>query len=150
MLGKEDRMDKLLERFNALGIGEKIIIVAGIILFIDGFLPWYSVDLGIVSFTRNGWESPGAFWSIVAVLIGLAMAGVIAVKAFTDAAIPDNVSGVTWPKIYLGGGAVAIVFVLIKLLNESDYMGFGFYLGIVAAAALAVGGLLMFRQEQGT
>ncbi len=143
-------MDKLLERFNALGIGEKIIIVAGIILFIDGFLPWYSVDLGIVSFTRNGWESPGAFWSIVAVLIGLAMAGVIAVKAFTDAAIPDNVSGVTWPKIYLGGGAVAIVFVLIKLLNESDYMGFGFYLGIVAAAALAVGGLLMFRQEQGT
>lgn len=143
-------MEKLLERFNALGIGEKIIIVAGVVLFIDGFLPWYSIDRGIVSATRNGWESPGAFWSIIAVLIGLAMAGAVAVKGFTDVAIPDNVSGVTWPRIHLGAGAVALVFVLIKLLNESDYLGFGFYLGIIAAAALAVGGLLMFRQEQGT
>jgi hypothetical protein len=141
-------MDKLLERFNALSIGEKIIIVAGVVLFIDGFLPWYSVDLGIVTFTRNGWQSPGAFWSIIAILIGVAMAGVVAAKGFTDAVIPDNVSGLTWPKIHLGGGAVALVFVLIKLLNESDYLGFAFYIGLIATAALAAGGVLMYREEQ--
>jgi hypothetical protein len=148
LTGKEDRMEKLLERFNALSIGEKIILVAGIVLFIDGFLPWYSIDLGIVSVTRNGWESPGAFWSIVAILIGLAMAGVVVAKSFTDVVIPDNVSGLTWPRIYLGGGVAALVCVLIKLLNESDYMGFAFYLGIIATAALAVAGFLMFREER--
>jgi hypothetical protein len=141
-------MDKWLEKFNALSIGEKIILVAGVILFIVGFLPWYSVDLGTFgSYTRSGWESPGAIWSILAILVGLAMAGVVALKTFGTATIPDNVSGFTWPKIHLGGGVLALVLVLIKLANESSYLGFAFYIGIIAAAALAVGGLLMYREE---
>ena len=140
-------MEKWLEKFMALGIGEKIIVIAGLILFIDGFLPWYDVDLGIVSVTRSGWESPGAFWSILAILLGIAMSGVIAVKALTEGVIPDNVGGVTWPKILLGGGVATALLVLIKLLNESSYLGFGFYIGIICAAALAVGGVLLYREE---
>ena len=141
-------MDKLVEKFMALGIGEKIIIVAALVLFIDGFLPWYSIDLGpLGDFTRNGWESPGAIWSILAVLIGLVMGGVVVVKGLTATEMPDNVGGFTWPKIMLGGGVAALLFLVIKLLNESSYMGFGFYLGIICAAALAAGGFLMFREE---
>ncbi len=144
-------MDKLVEKFMALGVGEKIIIVAGLVLFIDGFLPWYSIDLGpLGDFTRNGWESPGAMWSILAVLVGLAMGAVVVLKGLTEVEIPDNVGGFTWPKIMLGGGVVALVFVVIKLLNESSSMGFGFYLGIICAAALAAGGGLMFREESAT
>jgi hypothetical protein len=141
-------MEKWIEKFNALSIGEKIILPAGVVLFILGFLPWYSVDLGpLGTYTRSGWESPGAFWSILAILVGLAMAAVVAVKSLGTVAIPDNVGGVTWPKIHLGGGVAALVLVLIKFLNENNSMGFAFYLGIIAAAALAVGGLLMFREE---
>ena len=141
-------MDKLVERFKAMSMGEKIIIVAGVLLFIVGFLPWYSVDLGpFGTFTRSGWESPGAIWSILAVFIGLAMAGVVIVKGLTNVEIPDNVGGLSWPKILLGGGVAALAFVLIKLLNESSSMGFAFYLGIIAAGALAVAGFLMYREE---
>ena len=141
-------MDKLVEKFMALGVGEKIIIVAGLVLLIDGFLPWYSIDLGqFGNFTRNGWESPGALWSMLAVLIGLAMGAVVVLKGLTEVEIPDNVGGVSWPKILLGGGVAALVLVVIKFLNESSNLGFGFYLGIVAAAALAAGGFLMFREE---
>lgn len=140
-------MDKLIERFKLLSMGEKIILIAGVVLFIDGFLPWYSVDIGPLSWTRNGWESPGAIWSILAILVGLAMACVVVVKNFTEAVIPENVGGLSWPKILLGGGVAALVLVLIKLLNESSYLGFGFYLGIIAAAALAAAGGLMYRQE---
>ncbi len=141
-------MENVIEKFNALSLGEKIIIFAGAILFIDGFLPWYSVDLGIVTYSQNGWQSPGQIWSILAIFIGLAMAAVVVLKNFTDVDIPDNVSGFTWPKIYLGGGVAALVLVLIKLLNESNSMGFGFYLGIIAAGALAVAGVLMYREEK--
>ena len=142
-------MDKLMERFGALSIGEKIIIIAGAILFIDGFLPWYSIDFGpLGSITRSGWQSPGAIWSMLAIVIGLAMAAVVVLKGLTEVEIPDNVGGQSWPKILLGGGVAALVLVLIKLLNESSFLGFGFYLGIIAAAALAVGGFLMFREEQ--
>ncbi len=150
-------MDKLIERFRALSIGEKVIIIAGVILFIDGFLPWYSIDFGplgraglgsIGSITRNGWQSPGAIWSMLAIVIGLAMAAVVVLKGLTEVEIPDNVGGATWPKILLGGGVAALAFVLIKLLNESSFLGFGFYVGIIAAAALAAGGFLMFREEE--
>jgi hypothetical protein len=141
-------MEKWVEKYNALSMGEKIILPAGVILFILGFLPWYSVDLGpLGTYTRSGWESPGAIWSILAILIGLAMAAVVALKASGTATIPDNVGGVTWPKIHLGGGVAALLFVVIKFLNENDSMGFAFYLGIVAAAALAAAGFLMFREE---
>jgi hypothetical protein len=141
-------MEKWIEKFNALSLGEKIILPAGVVLFIVGFLPWYSVDLGTFgTYSRNGWESPGAFWSIMAILIGLAMAAVVVVKNLGTVAVPDNVGGVTWPKIHLGAGVAALVLVLIKFLNENSSMGFAFYLGIIAAAALAAGGFLMFREE---
>jgi len=142
-------MDKLVEKFMALGIGEKIIVIAGALLLIVGFLPWYSIDLGpLGDFTRNGWQSPGALWSMLAILIGLAMAAVVVLKGLTEVEIPDNVGGVSWPRILLGGGVAAFLFVLIKLLNESSYMGFGFYLGIILTGALAAGGFLMFREER--
>jgi hypothetical protein len=141
-------MDKWIEKFNALSMGEKLILPAGVILFIIGFLPWYSVDLGpFGSWSHNGWQSPDAFWSILAILIGLAMAGVVGLKAFGTATIPDNVGGVTWPKIHLGAGVVALVFLLIKWLSNHDYTTYGLYLGIIATAALAAGGFLMFREE---
>jgi hypothetical protein len=141
-------MEKFLERFKALSIGEKIIVIAGLLLLIDGFLPWYDVDLGpFGSVTRNGWESPGAIWSVLAILLGLAMAAVVGVKISTEGVIPENVGGFTWPKIFLGGGVASAVLILIKLLNESSHMGFGFYIGILCVAALAVGGVLMYREE---
>src|SRR3990172_9132420 len=137
-------MDKLIEKFKALSIGEKIIVIAGLVLFIDGFLPWYSVDLGpFGSVTRNGWESPGALWSMLAILIGIAMSGVVAVKMSTEGVIPENVGGFTWPKIFLGGGVAALVLVVIKFLNESSHLGFGFYIGIICVLALAVAGGLV-------
>jgi hypothetical protein len=142
-------MDKLVERFKAMSVGEKTIVIAGLFLFIVAFFPWYSISLGpLGSFTRSGWQSPGAIWSVFAVFIGLGMAGVVILRRLTDVVIPDNVGGFSWPKIFLGGGVATLAFVLIKLLNESSYMGFGFYLGIIAAGALATAGFLMFREER--
>ena len=148
-------MDKLVERFNALGIGEKTIIIAGVLLFVDGFMPWYGVDLGIFNITRNGWQSPGAIWSILAVLIGLAMATVVILKNLTDVDIPEKVGNFTWSRILLGGGVVALLSLLVKLLNLPDSPegvsggpAFGFFLGFIVTAVLAVGGFLMYREEQ--
>ncbi len=75
------------------------------------------------------------------------MAGVVALKSLAEVVIPDNVGGFGWPKIFFGAGLATLAFVLIKLLNESSSMGIGFYLGIIAAGALAVAGFLMFREE---
>jgi len=129
-------------------VGEIIILPAALVLFIVGFLPWYSVDLGpFGTYSHNGWQSPGEMWSILAILVGLAMAGVVVVKSLGTTAIPDSVGGITWPKIHAGAGVLALVFLLIKFLGNHDYTAIGLYLGILSAAALAVGGLLMLAEE---
>ena len=144
-------MDKFMERFQALSMGEKLILIAGVVLLIASFLPWYRIDLGpFGDVSRNGWQSPGAFWSIIAVFIGLAMSGVVAVKTFSAVELPSDIGGQSWARIHPGGGAVALLFLIIKFINENSYLSFGFYIGFIAVLALAGGALLMFRDEGGT
>jgi hypothetical protein len=141
--------NNLQERFQAMSLGEKIIIIAGPLLLIASFLPWYSIDLGpFGSFNRSGWQSPGAIWSILAVLCGLVMAGQIAAARFGSMQMPALPENVTWPRVHLGLGVAAALFIAIKLLNESSFLGFGFYIGIILVAALVVGAALMFQEEQ--
>ena len=146
----ENRSNDFMEKFKALGLGGQIIVVAALVLFIDGFLPWYSVDLGpFGSVDRNGWESPGAIWSMLAIVVGLAMGGVMVARALMAAGtIPDNISGFTWPKINLGAAGVVALLIVIKLVNESSYLSFGFYVGILCAVALCAGAFLQFQAEQ--
>ncbi len=144
-------MEKFMEKFQALSMGEKLILVAGLVLLIASFLPWYRIDLGpFGDFTRNGWQSPGAFWSIIPVFIGVAMSAVVALKTFSDVELPSDIGGQSWARIHLGGGVLALLFLVIKFINENSFLSFGFYLGFIAALALAAGGALMFRDEGGT
>jgi len=141
------------EQFQKLGLGEKIILPAGVVLFIASFLKWYSVDIEFLgedlgSVSRNGWESPGAIWSILAVLIGLIMTGLVAAVRFGNVKLPELPQGVTWGRLLLGLGGASVLFVLIKLINESSSISIGFFLGIICAGALAAGGFLMYQDEQ--
>ncbi len=142
-------MESVTEKFQALRTGEKIILIAGAVLFVAGFLPWYSLSVeGLGTFSRSGWQSPGALWSMIPVLIGLAMSGTVAAKAFTQLEVPDGIAGQSWATVYLAGGAIALVSVGIKYLGESSFLGYGFYIGFLAAAGLAGAGLLLFKEER--
>lgn len=147
------------QEFKSLADGEKVIVVAAVVLFIVGFLPWYHVGggsvvvggvpiTGLPSINRNGWQSPGAMWSVLPILIGLAMAAVVVVRRVgKDGTLPNDVAGVTWPKFLFGGGVAGLVCLALKLLNYSGNLSYGFYLGFLAVAALAVGGFLEYRAE---
>jgi hypothetical protein len=149
----ENRSNDFMEKFKGLGLGGQIIVIAALVLLIDSFLDWYSVSASFgdieVSASASGWDAPGAIWSILAVLIGLAMGGVTVARALmAPGTIPDNISGFTWPKIMLGAGGVAALFIIIKFLNHSGDLAFGFFIGIICVAALCAGGFLQFQEEQ--
>lgn len=138
-----------MDKINELSLGEKLIAGAGILLLLDSFiLPWYDVDTIIGSITRNGWESPGAIWSILAVLVGLVLAVAVLGPKFGNMQLPALPNNVTLGQFFLGGGALAFAFLVIKFINESDYIGIGFWLGFLLTAALAAGGYLMYTEEK--
>jgi hypothetical protein len=141
------------ESISKMPLGEKIIVPAAAVLLIDSFLPWYhaSVDLGIlgsVSVNRSGWQSPGAIWSILALLAAVAMAVVIVLQRFTAVKLPALPQGLTWGRVHAGLAGVAVVSVLIKLINHSSDLGFGFFIGIICVAAIAAGAGLIFTAER--
>lgn len=145
------------EQFNKLSLGEKIIIIAGPLFFVDGFLPWFDYDVpGGPS--RNAWSGDFSFFSMLAVLVAIVMTAQIAVSRFTSVQLPALPQGVTWARIHLGGAAyIALAVVLRLVIGESVEgfggsfdadMAFGLWIAVVLAAALVAGGFLMFQAEQ--
>jgi hypothetical protein len=133
---------------SKLSPGEKIVLIAGGVLLIDLlFLPWYDIDLGFVSVTRSAIESPKAFWGVLAALVTAAMVAAVVVTRFTTAKMPA-LPVPLGQAMFFGGVAVA-VFLLLKLLLETDFLGIGAWLGILLGGAVAYGGFLMRNESRG-
>lgn len=136
-------MDKLKE----LTLGEKIIVAAAVVLFIDSFLPWYSIDISIFHYSRNGWQAPNSFLSVVAILLGVAMAAQVLVSRLGTVDMPDRMGSLGWGMVHLIAGGVAFLFVVIKWLNNTDFTAYGLYLGLISTAALAFGGFTVAKER---
>ncbi len=142
-----------MDMVNQMTKGQKVVAAAGILLFIFSFLPWHHYNFGIsipgvsASLNRSAWQSPDAIWSILAVLIGLIMALVV-LSRLANVNLPD-LGSVTWGQAMLGAGVAVLILVIIKFLAHTGSLGFGFYLGFLAALALAAGGYLMYTEERG-
>lgn len=135
----------MLDKLNR---NEQLVIGGGALLLIASFLPWHSVDTGFGTFTASGWDEGSTPWSILAVLIAAAMAVVAVLDKLTDVQIPDKLGNFTWTQLYFFGGIAVGALILIKLLDESSFLGYGFYIAVVAGAAVVAGGVMGFMQAQ--
>jgi hypothetical protein len=138
-----------MDKINELSTSEKLIAAGGIVMLIASFLPWYRVSFLGFSVSANGWESPGAIWSILAVIVSVALVLSVVLPKFGNVTLPD-LGGVTWGQAFLAGGIAVAVFLVLKLVNHSSDLSFGFFLAILAAAAIVAGGFLAFQEEGGT
>ena len=131
-----------------LSLGDKIIAATGILLLIDLlFLPWHSVDLPFGgSITRSAIESPNGFWGVLALLLTIAVLVVLALRRLTTTNLPDL--PVAWNQAIFFGAIAVLVLLLIKLLMETDALGFGAWLGILLAAGMVYGGFLGSKEPE--
>jgi hypothetical protein len=141
-----------LERLNELSTSEKLISGGGLLMLIASFLPWYKIsfdfgEFGGGSVSANGWEAPGAIWSILAVIVSVLMVAAVLGPKFANMKLPD-MGQFTLGQVLAGGAGIIVVCVLLKLVNESSYLSFGFYVGIIAAALIAAGGYLAYTEEK--
>jgi hypothetical protein len=131
---------------NKLTMGDKIVAGTGIGLFISLlFFPWHNIDFGFgASFSRSGVQSPNAIWGWLALLLAIALAGSILAEKLGGVSLPDL--PVPWHDARFYGAIAVIALLLLKLLLEFDFLGFGAWLSILLGAGMAYGGFLI-KQE---
>ncbi len=128
-----------MDQLKALPLGRKLILGAGVLLFIDTFLPWQSVSIFNANFSANAWHG---FWGVLLGLMTIALVLWVGARAFgvaLPAAVPDGLA-----TLALGG--LIVLFALVKTLHDS-YSAWGSYVGIVLGAAVAYGAWLTFQES---
>jgi len=139
---------------NKLTMGDRVIAISGIVLLIFSFFDWAQPKvegqvLSNLGADRNGWDMT---LTLLAVLLGIAMVVIVALKAF-GVDLPDSIN-----QVLFIAGVVAFVFILFKLIVGPDWDApfdvetsrkFGFFVGTLASAGLAVGGYLTWQESKG-
>jgi hypothetical protein len=138
-----------MDRFNALGRGAQIMLVAGVLLLISLFLPWQDFDVGGVAdelgvdATWSGWH--GAVGVILGLLTIALVAWLIVRLLAIDIPLPISQAMTT----AILGGLVAL-FGIIKLLSIiGDEQTFWAFIGTILAIAVGVGAWLEVQAAGG-
>lgn len=124
---------------------ERLILIGGLLFFIDSFLPWYGVSGSVVGirFDVNikGWSM--GFLAVVAILLGLA-ATLLVLASTVGMQMPVQATG----PLLLGLCGGAFVFVLLRLVTQTSATKYGIYLAIVFTAVMTYGAWQRYKAAQ--
>jgi len=110
----------------------------GILLIIDILaFPWHANG----PFSLTGTDTPGGIWAVLALVVALVVVVDLALERFSpNTVIPTTKLGRAMTRAAAAGVAlVLVVFKLILPSHGTDFLGWGFYAGIVLAVVVAVG-----------
>ena len=137
-----------MDRFNALGRGVQLMLIGGVLLLIDLFLPWqdfgneFSDAVGVDA-SFSGWRGFGGV--LVGLLTIVLLAWVIVRLASVD--IPLPVSTAMTAAII---GTLILIFTIIKLLTIlGDEATIWAWVGLVLAIVIAVGAFRTVQEAGG-
>ena len=142
-----------MDKLNALSTPEKAIAGGGVLMLVASLLDWWHVSAsGFGSFGEIGWGPPGSIWGILAILLSISLAGVVLSTRLGNIQMPALPEILTWGKVWGGGAAAIVVFMLLKAWRITEVpvggFGIGFFLGVIAAAAIAYGGYMLYTEEK--
>jgi uncharacterized membrane protein YoaK (UPF0700 family) len=124
---------------NRLGPGQRIAAGAGLLLFIDLFLNWYSANTDVISLSASAWQVFS--WTDLLCALTAIVAVLVAVQAMGMISIPVKLSQILLPL-----AAITTLIVLYRLINQPGENSvinneFGAYLGFVLAAGVTYGAM---------
>jgi hypothetical protein len=129
-----------------------------LVLIIDLlFLPWhkYDFDLGDLgpllgggshSVKRTAIQSPDSFWGILALLLAIAVLAVVLIRRLSTAKLPEL--PISWTDATFYATIATLALLLLKLIIDTDNLGFGSYLGILLAAGAVYGAFATKQADQ--
>jgi hypothetical protein len=128
------------------GLGDRLGLVAGLVLAISSFTGWYTGPSEGVTVSVLGWHT-GPFGKLVFVL-GLAVVLIVALRELgvaMPAALPESL-------LVIALGVLATILVLVRVISIPDDFffagrGVGIWVSLVSAIAVIVGGLFQASEE---
>jgi hypothetical protein len=126
---------------RSLSTGMQLAGASAVLLLIDTFLNWQSVDLGVVSAGRSAWHG---FWGVLLGLLTIAFIAWLAARLFAvklpELPVPERT-------ITLAVGALILLFAVIKVLTD-DFRAWPAWVGLVLAAGCAGGAWLLSQEPE--
>jgi hypothetical protein len=140
--GREHRDDTgkgraVMDRFNKLSHGMKLMLVGSVLLLISTFFAWQDYgDLGLL--TRNAWHGLGFVMGLLTIVL---IAWLVARLAAVDVPVPVSLTGAV---------LAFLIFACALIVNlVDDYSTFWSYLGVAFAALIAVGAWMQVQEAGG-
>ncbi len=137
-----------MERFNALGRGAQLMLIGGVLLFIDLFLPWQDFDVGGladelgVDATFSGWRGIGFILGLLTIVL---LAWLIVRIASVNIPLPVS-TAMTGALL----GTLILIFAVIKLLTIlGDEATLWAWVGVALAVLIAVGAFMTVQEAGG-
>ena len=154
-------------KLQALSMGEKLILGGSIVFVIAAIIfPWIKISVsGAAGFagasaSKTALGDPAAIWGYLGLIVAIVLAGVI-IARIMDMQLPALPPQYTWGQAFAAGGGALLVFTLLKawriqavdvgggLSGIDKSFGLGFFIGIIAAVAVAAGAYMMYTEEKG-
>ena len=129
-----------------------------LVLIIDLlFLPWHKIDYdlgdlgpllggGSGSVKRTAIQSPNSFWGILALLLAIAILAVVIIRRLSTAKLPEL--PISWSDATFYGAIATLALLLLKLIIETDALGYGSYLAILLAGGMVYGAFAAKQVDQ--
>lgn len=130
-----------MDRFNALGRGLQLMLVGSVLLLIDTFLDWQSIDTPIGSFGQSAWHGFGGV--LLGLLTIVLVAWLFVRLAAVEIQLPVSATLIAAFLAFL----ILIIAVLKNLVD--DYSSFWSYVGIGLAIVIAVGAWMQIQATGG-
>ena len=131
-----------------LSTATKVLLGAGVLMFIDLFLSWQKecVDtpVGDICGSASGWSGVG-------VVIGLLTVALIVWEAITLAGILSDVNVPIAASLVSAALAAGILlFTIIKFFADSEARSWPMFVGVLLAIVIAIGGWLKYKETPDT
>jgi hypothetical protein len=130
---------------SKLSTAHKIALGGAVVLVIDMFLPWYSVEGFGIKYNANAWDVGFLAWG--ACVFGIAAGVILALKAMGTQDVKTGTMSAE--KIAMILGITAFVLAVLRLVTETSFMAFGLFLGIIATGAVAYGAWMASKEAPG-
>lgn len=138
-----------MERFNALGRGAQLMLIGGVLLLIDLFLPWQDFDVGGLA-DELGVDASFSGWrGFAGVLLGLLTIILLAwlIVRLASVNIPLPVSTAMTGALL---GVLILIFAVIKMLSIlGDEQTIWAWIGLLLAVVIAVGAFQVVQEAGG-